>query len=531
METLWIVLGVGAGLLVLVALYDVTQRKHAILHNFPILGHFRYWLEAVGPELRQYIVTSNDEERPFSRDQRRWVYASSKQQNNYFGFGTDNHFEKEPEYVIVNQRAFPLHIDWEQQQRHNPRHLLPSAKVLGEARGRKHQFRPSSLVNVSAMSFGSLSGAAIEALNRGSALSGCLHNTGEGSISPYHRNGGELIWQLGTAYFGCRTLAGRFDRQRFAEHVAQNPVRAIEIKISQGAKPAHGGILPGGKVTKQIAEIRGVPQGKDCISPSGHSAFHDVDSMLDFVEMLAETSGLPVGIKSAVGEIDFWKQLAEAMETGTRGVDFITIDGGEGGTGAAPLAFTDHVSMPFRIGFPRVYRVFAERDLHSRITFIGSGRLGFPDQILLAMAFGCDMVNVAREAMLSIGCIQAQRCQTGNCPTGVATQNPWLAGGLMPTHKAQRFANYVQNLRRELIEISAACGEAHPALFSSEHVEWIENGKVGRRIHEVLGYRPDWGRASEEDLLRLRSLMLAEEGVEQALAAESSARRGQASAA
>ncbi len=419
-----------------IAIYDVTQRRHSILRNFPVVGHFRYWLEAIGPELRQYIVTSNNEERPFSRAQRRWVYASSKRDNNYFGFGTDQDVDRAANYLIVKHSAFPLSEPRQDDQDYDPNYTIACNKVMGQARCRREAFRPSSVVNISGMSFGSLSGPAVEALNRGASLAGCLHNTGEGGISRYHDAGGELIWQIGTGYFGCRDPQGNFSLDRLVEKVQSHPVRAIEIKLSQGAKPGMGGLLPAAKITEEIATIRGIPIGRDCVSPASHKEFHDVDGMLDFVERIAEATGLPVGIKSAVGESEFWCKLARMMSNGSRGVDFITIDGGEGGTGAAPLVFADHVSLPFKVGMNRVYREFAEHGLHEKVVFIGSGKLGFPETALFAFGLGCDMVNVAREAMMAIGCIQAQRCHTGHCPAGIATQNRWLMRGLNPTLKS-----------------------------------------------------------------------------------------------
>ena len=495
-----------------VTAHDLLQRRHAILRNFPVIGHGRFMLEAVGPELRQYIVTGNDEERPFSRDQRRWVYASSKLQNNYFGFGTDNDLEHSSGNVIVHHRTFgrthathgkPGQEAW-----------LPCAKVLGGPRGRRRAFRPESVVNISGMSFGSLSGNAIEALNRGAELAGCLQNTGEGGVSPYHRKGGELIYQIGTAYFGCRDEDGRFSLDRLKTLVESAPIRALEVKLSQGAKPGLGGVLPAPKVSAEIAATRGVPEGKDCISPSRHAEFHDVDSMLDWVEMLATETGLPVGIKSAVGDLTFWRELADAMSSGQRGVDFITIDGGEGGTGAAPMIFTDAVSLPFRLGFSRVYSIFAERGLQHDVVFIGAGKLGLPDNAIVAFGLGVDMVNVGREAMLSVGCIQAQRCHTGKCPTGVATQDKWLAHGLDPDSKSVRAANYIKTLRRDLLKVSEACGVEHPAFIGPESVEILDNLSDGRLLDEVYGYAPGWGFPSEADQARL--LLLMEEAPEEA---------------
>lgn len=488
----WILLGVLA-LLLAVTVHDLTQRRHAILRNFPIIGHFRYWLEAVGPELRQYIVTSNDEERPFSRDQRRWIYSSAKNENSYFGFGTDNNLERNPGYIIVRHSAFPIHTPHPGEPGYDGTYQVACARILGEARGRRLAFRPGSIVNTSAMSYGSLSGRAVEAINRGVALAGALQNTGEGGICEFHRKGGELIWQIGTGYFGCRDAEGKFSMERFLETVASAKVRAVELKLSQGAKPGMGGLLPAAKVSPEIAKIRGIPIGKDCISPAGHTAFSDVSSMLDFIERLADASGLPVGIKSAVGDLGFWRDLARGIDTTGRAPDFITIDGGEGGTGAAPLVFADHVALPWKVGFPQVYRELAERNVHHKVVFIGSGRLGFPAESLLAMALGCDLVNVAREAMLAIGCIQAQQCHTGHCPTGVATQSAWLMRGLDPTLKSARLANYLVSLRKDLLHLANACGQAHPSSVPLSAIDILGEGLTTRPAPEVFGYRAGWG--------------------------------------
>ncbi|MDH3718456.1 MAG: FMN-binding glutamate synthase family protein, partial [Planctomycetota bacterium] len=327
MWVLWIG-GALTLLLLIVIVYDLVQRNHAILRNFPIIGHFRYLLEMVGPELRQYIVTSNDEERPFSRDQRRWVYASSKKQNNYFGFGSDNEMEQMENHLIVKHRAFPLSAPRPGEANYDPEFKIPCAKILGGRRQRAKAFRPASVVNMSAMSYGSLSAVAIEAINRGCALAACLQNTGEGGISPHHLHGGELIWQIGTGYFGCRDADGYFSLARLKENVDRHPqVRAIEVKLSQGAKAGVGGIVPAAKVTKEISHIRQVPVGQDCISPPVHSAFDGPDALLDFVEQIADATGLPVGIKSAVGLMDFWSDLARLIASTGRAPDFITIDG------------------------------------------------------------------------------------------------------------------------------------------------------------------------------------------------------------
>ena len=475
-----------------VAAYDLVQRRHAILRNFPIVGHLRFVLESFGPELRQYIVTSNDEERPFSRDQRRWVYASAKRQVNTFGFGTDNDLENQDGLVVLRHTPFPAAAAARDEPGGPPRYELAAGKVLGAAHGRRLAFRPPSLVNISGMSYGSLSRVAVEALNRGAAEAGCLQNTGEGGLAPAHLNGGDLVYQIGTGYFGCRDEHGHFSLERLQETIARGPVRALEIKLSQGAKPGLGGLLPAPKVTDEIARIRGVPAHRDCASPAGHSAFGDVDSLIEFVERLADATGLPVGVKSAVGDLGFWAQLTERMAATGGGPDFVTVDGGEGGTGAAPLTFSDHVALPFKLGFASVYPLFARAGLAEDIVFIGAGRLGFPDETIVALALGCDMVNVGREAMLSVGCIQAMRCHTGRCPTGVATQSPRLMRGLDPTLKSVRAANYLIGLRGEILALSRACGARHPALVDPARLEMVNAGFRSLPMRDVFGYEDDW---------------------------------------
>jgi glutamate synthase domain-containing protein 2 len=413
--------------------------------------------------------------------------------------------ERSANYLIIKHNTLGRPDDGP----HDETYPLPCAKVMGGARGRKHAFRPGSAVYVSGMSFGSLSSAAVQALNQGAAICGCLHNTGEGGVAPHHLFGGDLIWQLGTGYFGARTLDGHFDREECIRKVRDHPIKAIEIKLSQGAKPGLGGVLPGAKVTAEIARIRGVPQGQTVISPSGHRAFSTVDELLDFVEDLADATGVPVGIKSAVGLLGFWSQLADFMAAEDRGVDYIAIDGGEGGTGAAPFAFTDHVALPFKIGFSRVYTIFAERGVHQKVVWAGAGKLGFPENALMAFCLGADMIAVGREAMMAIGCIQAQRCHTGHCPTGVATQNKWLVRGLDPTQKSARLANYVITLRKELTRLSHACEADHPALLTAKHMEILDDHFGSRPLQDVFGYQPGWELPSEADIAALSRVMAA----------------------
>lgn len=461
---LWFLLVIVVALLALAG-WDVTQKKHAILRNFPVVGHLRYVIEKFGPELRQYIVADNDEERPFSRNQRAFVYASAKKQNTYFGFGTDNDLDQEG-YVLFRHSAFPAatpeKVEAEQ---------LPMRKVVGERHNRAGAYTPASVVNISAMSFGSLSAPAIEALNKGAALANCNHNTGEGGISKHHRHGGALTYQIGTGYFGARNPDGSFSIDRMLESIDGANVEAIELKLSQGAKPGLGGVLPGEKVTAEIAEARGVEIGVTVNSPSSHRSFADIPGLINFVEEIANASGLPVGIKSAVGQQAFWTELAEAMRAQRRGPDYIFIDGGEGGTGAAPLPFSDHVSLPFRQGFAEVRQIFAAEGIADEMVFYGAGRLGLPGPAMVAFAMGVDGIGVAREPMLAIGCIQAQKCHDGHCPTGVATHKARLTRGLDPTDKSVRLANYMATLRYEMRRLSNAMGVEHPSQITPEMVE------------------------------------------------------------
>jgi len=481
---LWLLI-VLAVLLIGVAVHDVTQKRHAVLRNYPVIGHLRYILERVGPELRQYIVTDNDEERPFSRDQRRWVYASAKGENSYFGFGTDNRLDVTG-YPIFRQSAFPLTAASETADD------LAVTKVIGARTGRPGAFRPASIVSISAMSFGSLSGPAIEALNKGSAMAGALHNTGEGGVSPHHRHGGDLIFQIGTGLFGARDGDGRFSEDALLASMADAPVKAIELKLSQGAKPGLGGVLPGAKVTAEIAAARGVPVGVTVRSPNRHVEFDDIAGLVAFVERIAAATGVPVGIKSAVGDARFWAGLAEEMARSGRGPDFVSVDGGEGGTGAAPLVFSDHVALPFRDGFPVVFDAFARHDLHHDLAFIGSGKLGFIPDAAIAMAIGVDLIAVGREAMLAVGCIQAQKCHTGHCPTGVATQNTRLSRGLDPTDKAVRTAGYLRSFRHDLKALSHALGVEHPSLIRLDQIAMRASDGQMRDASTVLGIDDRW---------------------------------------
>lgn len=479
------------------ALADIFQRKHAIKHNFPIVGHFRYLLESIGPELRQYIVANNREELPFNRRQRSWIYASSKKENHYQGFGTDQDMAA-PGYVLIKPSMLPLRLPDQhphsiQNARHPNHYTLPAAKVIGLFHKRAKPYRPRSVINISAMSYGSLSANAIRALNIGAAQFGCYHNTGEGGLSPYHKLGADVVFNIGTSYFGIRDEQGNLDMHKLVALTTQNPcIRMLELKLSQGAKPGKGGLLPAGKITPEIAEIRQVPVGQDVVSRPYHTAFSDVAGMVTLIEEMAAKTGLPVGIKSAVGKLDLWEELAKTMVETGKGPDFIAIDGGEGGTGAAPPSFADHVSLPFVYAFASVYKIFQRYHLTDRVSFIASGKLGLPDKAVMAFAMGADVINVAREAMMAIGCIQAQICHTNRCPVGVATNNKWLVAGLDPALKSERFYHYVKTFNKELIEITHAAGYEHPCQFTMEDVDLsMGDNNLTQPLRASHGYDKD----------------------------------------
>ncbi|MFB9052556.1 FMN-binding glutamate synthase family protein [Formosa undariae] len=481
---IWVIL-----FLLIVAIRDVfVQKKHTISHNFPIVGHLRFLLESIGPEMRQYFVANNREELPFNRIERGWIYASAKKENNYEGFGTDRDIYAN-QHVFVNNAMLP----YKPKENHPnliDKTFLPCAKIMGAYNNRRRPFRPASVINVSAMSFGSLSAKAMESLNKGVKIAGAYHNTGEGGLSPYHSNGGDIIFQIGTGYFGIRDDDGNFSMDKLVALVEANPfVKAIEIKLSQGAKPGKGGVLPAAKITEEISKIRHVPLGRDVISPPNHSAFKDIPGLIEFIEKIAQLTGLPVGVKAAIGKIEQWEELADLMIATGKGPDFITIDGGEGGTGAAPPSFADHVSLPWVYGFSDLYKVFLKRKLTERIVFIGSGRLGFPAKAAMAFSMGADCINVAREAMLSIGCIQAQVCHTNRCPSGVATQNKWLQNGIDPTLKSERLAQYFKTFSKEFIEVTHAAGYEHPCQFTMRDINInVDDKNLTSKLHKTYKY-------------------------------------------
>ena len=480
----WILIAI-----VIIAIRDIFQRKHTISHNFPIVGHIRYMLESIGPEMRQYFVANNREELPFNRIERGWIYASAKNENNYEGFGTDRDIYAH-QYIFINNAMMPYQLA-DNHPNTKDKTFLPCAKVIGAYHNRKKPYRPASIINVSAMSFGSLSAKAVESLNKGVKIAGAYHNTGEGGLSPYHSHGGDVVFHFGTGYFGVRAEDGGFSMEKMVALVEKNPfIRAIEVKLSQGAKPGKGGVLPGAKITPEIAEIRGVEIGKDVLSPPNHKAFSNVPEMVDFIEDIAMATGLPVGIKAAIGKLEQWEELADIMVKTGKGPDFITVDGGEGGTGAAPPSFADHVSLPWVYGFSDLYRMFQQKGLSEHLVFIGSGKLGFPAKAAMAFSMGVDCINVAREAMMSIGCIQAQICHTNRCPTGIATQSKWLQNGIDIPLKSDRLAQYFKTFRKEFIEITHASGYEHPCQFKMSDIEInLGDHKISTELDNTYAYK------------------------------------------
>ncbi len=476
-------------ILLVVAIRDIfIQKSHTISHNYPIVGHLRYWLESIGPEMRQYFVANNREELPFNRIERGWIYASAKKENNYEGFGTDRDIYAHQHIFVKNQM-----MAFQPPEAHPNNHhkdFIPCAKVMGAYNKRKKPYRPASVINVSAMSFGSLSAAAVEAMNKGVAKANAYHNTGEGGLSSYHKQGGDVIFHFGTGYFGVRSADGNLSIEKLVQLVQDNPcIKAIEIKLSQGAKPGKGGVLPGAKITQEIAEIRGVEVGKDVLSPATHKAFSNVHELMQLIETIAEATGLPVGLKGAIGKLNQWEELADIMVETGKGPDFITVDGGEGGTGAAPPSFADHVSLPWVYGFSALYKVFQKRNLTHRIVFVGSGKLGFPAKAAMAFAMGVDCINVAREAMMSIGCIQAQVCHTNKCPAGIATQSKWRQSGINVPLKSERLAQYFKTFRKEFIEITHAAGYEHPCQFSMYDIQVnVDDIDLSRNLRTTYGY-------------------------------------------
>ena len=473
----------------LIGLSDAMQTRHAIRRNFPVLGNFRYLFELIRPEIQQYFVEDNQTGRPIPRELRSLVYQRAKGQTQTMPFGTQLDVHKE-HYEWVNHSIVPKTLK------------MDDVRVMVGGRDCKQPYN-ASVMNISAMSYGALSSAAVSALNLGAKKGGFFHNTGEGGISPYHLLGGDLVWQIGTGYFGCRHPDGRFSEDAFRERATLPNVKMIEIKLSQGAKPGKGGILPAAKVNEEVSKIRLVPMGKDVMSPAAHSAFSTPKELLGFVAKLRQLSGgKPVGFKLCIGNKHEFLGICKAMiETGIR-PDFITVDGAEGGTGAAPLEFSNHVGTPLEDGLTFVVDSLNGFGLRSEIRVIAAGKVLTSFDILKRMALGADMVNCARGMMLSMGCIQALRCNTNDCPTGVATSNPSLAKGLHVPSKAERVYRFHHETVHHFVELLAALGREHSReLCRADVHRRLTDGRVKtyEELHPTMAVGALTGRSAAVD--------------------------------
>jgi len=470
----WPALAPAGAALLLLGVHDLQQARHAVLRNYPVIGHLRFLLEWIRPEIRQYFIDSDSEAVPFSRQQRSLVYQRSKGESDKRPFGSqlDMH---QAGYEWINHSMQPSQ--------------LPSADFRVRIGGpRCSQPYAASLFNISAMSFGALSANAILALNGGARRGGFAHDTGEGSISAHHRvQGGDLVWEIGSGYFGCRDQAGRFDEGRFMIQARDPQVRLIELKLSQGAKPGHGGVLPGPKVTIEIADARGVPAGVDCVSPAAHSAFGTPVELLQFLDRLRTLSGgKPVGFKLCIGHPWEWFAIAKAMRETQLLPDFIVVDGAEGGTGAAPLEFTDHVGAPLQEGLRLVHNTLVGLNLRQHIRIGCSGKIVSAFDIARALALGADWCNSARGFMFALGCIQAQHCHTGACPTGVATQDPARARALVVPSKIERVASFHHETLAALRELVQAAGLRQPGDIRPQHIMRRQADQQVRSLETLL---------------------------------------------
>ncbi|MFN7724996.1 MAG: FMN-binding glutamate synthase family protein [Rubrivivax sp.] len=483
----WVITGQGegwalvCGALVLLGWRDVRQTRHSVLRNYPVIGHLRFLLEFIRPEMRQYFIESDNEAAPFSRQQRSLVYQRAKGEPDKRPFGTqlDVHASG---YEWINHSMVPT--------------VLTSHDFrvrIGGGSASCTQPYDASIFNISAMSFGALSANAVLALNQGAKKGGFAHDTGEGSISVHHRvHGGDLIWEICSGYFGSRNDDGTFSEARFVENACDPQVKMIELKLSQGAKPGHGGVLPGPKVTAEIAQARGVPIGVDCVSPARHSAFNTPAELLQFIEKLRVLSGgKPTGFKLCIGHPWEWFAIAKAMlDTGIV-PDFIVVDGAEGGTGAAPLEFTDHVGAPLQDGLLLVHNTLTGLNLRHRVKLGAAGKVVGAFDIARMMALGADWCNAARGFMFALGCIQAQACHTGSCPTGVTTQDPQRQKALVVPDKAERVFRFHQNTLHALQELVQAAGLTHPNRITAAHiVRRMVDGEVRLLANQLSFVQP-----------------------------------------
>ena len=467
-----------AGFLLYWLVYDLVQEKHSILRNYPLIGHLRYFLERQGEYFRQYLFAGDRDEMPFNRATRTWVYKNAKNEVGVVGFGSTNDL-REPGSIIFVNAPFPVLED----------DLIPTPSfMIGEGYC-KQPFNARSVVNISGMSYGALSAPAVRALSRGAAEVGCWMDTGEGGLSPFHLEGDcDIIMQIGTAKYGIRDHDGNFSPERARE--LSKVVKAFEIKLSQGAKPGKGGILPGIKVTDEIAAIRGVPAYQDAISPNRHHDISNIEELLDKIAYIRDLTGRPVGVKTAIGGWRFVNELCDSVNR--RGQDyapdFLVIDGGEGGSGAAPQALFDHMSLPISEALPRVVDALIQADLKNRIRVVASGKLVTSARAAWALCVGADFINTARGFMFSLGCIQSMRCHKNTCPTGITTHNKRLQRGLVVEEKYLRVANYAINMNKEIDMIAHSCGLRHARELRREHVRIVETAGKSVALNIMYPY-------------------------------------------
>ncbi|MSQ64402.1 MAG: FMN-binding glutamate synthase family protein [Betaproteobacteria bacterium] len=457
---------------------DITQKKHGVLRNYPVIGHLRYFFEQLGEYFRQYFFAGDRDEMPFNRSTRGWVYRLAKNEGGVIGFGSTYDLHDSGALIFVNH-PFPV-LEEER---------LPTPSLtLGEGYA-KNPFEARSIVNISGMSFGAISAPAVRSLSRGAAVAGCWMDTGEGGLSPYHlEGGGDIIMQIGTAKYGLRDAQGNLSPDRLVE--LSKVVKAFEIKLSQGAKPGKGGVLPGKKVTAEIAQIRGIPEGRDSISPNRHRDISNMNDLLDKIAYIRDLTGRPVGVKTAIGGWRFMNELAEAVHR--RGLefapDFLAIDGGEGGSGAAPQALADHMGLSIDEALPRVVDSLIESGLRQRVRVIASGKIITSARAAWALAAGADFINTARGFMFSLGCIQALRCHQNTCPTGVTTHNKRLQRALVVEEKYLRVANYCNGMNREIDMIAHSCGVRHARELKREHVRIMQGNQQSIAFNMLYPY-------------------------------------------
>lgn len=476
--TLTLLAGIALVCIAAIAIHDLTQKRHAITRNFPVVGHFRYLIEELGQPLRQYLFANDLEERPYNRVTRSWVYASAKAQNNLVGFGSQaDHQETGRVHIVPSM--YPTLRDPEAPA------LRPS--VIGA--DCRQPYQPLRFANISGMSFGALSAAAVSALSRGAQLAGCYMSTGEGSLSRYHvEGGGDILYQIGPAKFGCRTLTGAFDDEEARRILAIDQVKMVEIKLSQGAKPGNGGLLPKSKITPEIARLRRIPLGQDCQSPNRFEECRDARSVLDFIARVRRLTGKPVGLKMVVGSPAEAEELCYEIRRRGEGPDFIAVDGKEGGSGAVPLALAEYVGLPLTDGLTTMDNALRREGVRDRVTLIGSGKIATAGDVAIHLALGADIVHIGRGFLFALGCIQALRCHTNTCPAGITTQNRWLQAGLDPADKAVRVMNYSRALERELLQITQACGLTDPRALNRGHLMLNVSPGVRRPVRDLYPY-------------------------------------------